>query len=271
MRSSLSDNQWLQFERHGFLKLGKLLDEHELAELQERVDQIMLGRAVVPYDRMLMQLDSATGKYSDAGEQTRGFKGATLEYRKIQDLEYDSVFLKYLQRPIFRDICARLLGAEASVSVFRAMFMNKPAGRGTWLPWHQDRWNYLDRDPPITVWTALDPATVENGCVQVIPGSHRLGIINPAHHSAFLTDEQTAQHVSPDKIVFLELQPGEVVLLYNWLLHASDVNRSTTSRRAFSVCYMDAGTRKGDGESFPVVFGPGSLQPEELIGQLTNS
>jgi hypothetical protein len=264
---TLNDRQWDQFERDGYLKLGKLLPDDELAELQQRIDDIMLGRAPVPYERMMMQLDSMTGKYDDAGEQTKGFKGPTLNYRKIQDLEFDPVHLRYMQKPIFRDICARLLGTDCDVSAFRAMFMNKPAQLGTWLPWHQDRWNFLDRDPLITVWTALDPATVLNGCVQIVPGSHKAGVINPSHHSAFLTEEQTAQHVSPDKIVWLELGPGEVALLHNWLLHASDVNRSAGPRRAFSVCYMDAATRTKDGEGFPVIFGEGALDPDDLAAE----
>ncbi len=267
MRRTLTDLEWQHFQEHGYVKLGILLDDAKLAELQRRIDDIMLGKADLPYDRMMMQLDSSTGKYNDAGEQTTGFKGPTLNYRKIQNLEHDSVFLSYMQQPIFRDICSRLLGTAACVSVFRAMFMNKPAHRGTWLPWHQDRWIFLDRDPLITVWTALDPATVENGCVQVVPGSHRAGIINPSHHSAFLADEQTAEHVHQDKIVWLELQPGEVVLLHNWLLHASDVNKSSNSRRAFSVCYMDAATHTQDGKHFPIVFGKGALNPDDFLTQ----
>lgn len=262
--TSLSDEQWRQYQEQGYLKLGALLDEGELRELQQQIDNIMLGRADVAYDRLLMQVDSDTGKYEDAGEQSKGFKGATMNYRKIQDLEFDPVFLRYLQQPIFKDICSRVLGPAADVSVFRAMFMNKPAGRGTWLPWHQDRWTFLDRDPPITVWTALDPATAENGCVQIVPGSHRRGIINRDHHSAFLTEEQTREHVTPDNVVHLELAPGEVALLHNWLLHASDVNRSTIARRAFSVCYMDARTRTTSGERFPVVFGEGALIPDQM-------
>jgi phytanoyl-CoA hydroxylase len=265
---SVTDAQWNQFQRDGYIKLGQLLSTSELRDLQQRIDDIMLGRAAVPYEQMLMQLDSTTGKYDDAGEQTKGFKGATLDYRKIQDLEFDSRFLQYMQRPIFRDICARLLGPDADVSVFRAMFMNKPAMRGTWLPWHQDRWSELDRDPLITVWTALDAATIENGCVQVIPGSHRSGVINPSHHSAFLNAEQTAEHVSPERIVYLELAAGEVALLHNWLLHASDVNRSPGSRRAFSVCYMDAATTTRGGQQFPVIFGAAAMIPENLATQL---
>ena len=134
------------------------------------------------------------------------------------------------------------------------MFMNKPAQRGTLLPWHQDRWSSLDRDPLITVWTALDPATIKNGCVQVIPGSHHKGVINPSHGSAFVTEEQAAEHAPDEKAVYLELAAGEVVLLHNWLLHRSDVNRTDIPRRAFSVSYMDARTRDGGGGTFPRIF-----------------
>ncbi len=261
MNSRLSDEQWAQYERDGFLKLGQALTAAELAGLQERIDAIMLGTAPVDYDRMVMQLDSATGKYEDAGAQSKGFKGATRAYRKIQDLEFDPLFLAYMQQPVFRAVCERVYGAGAPVAAFRAMFMNKPARQGTFLPWHQDRWTALDRDPLLTIWTALDPATMANGCVQVIPGSHRQGLINPAHPSGFLTPEQAAQHAPPAKAVSLELAAGECALLHNYTLHASDVNRSDTARRAFSVCYMDARTVASNGEKFSVVFGAGALTP----------
>ena len=254
MLPQITDSQWQEFEELGYLKIGRMEGE-ELRKLQNRIDAIMLGKADVPYARLLMQLDSTTGAYEDAGEQSLGFKGATLDYRKIQELEHDAVFRDYLLEPIFEDICARTYGAGAAVALFRAMFMNKPANKGTFLPWHQDRWTALDRDPQITVWTALDPATRENGCVQVIPKSHRHGLINPAHPSGFLSKAQAAAICTEDRIVYLELEPGEIVLLHNYLLHASDVNRSAQSRRAFSVCYMEAATlQNGEAGKFPAVF-----------------
>ena len=259
MMDRLTDAQWAAYQRDGYLRLGAVLADADLRALQQRIDDIMLGRADVDYNRMLMQLDSDSGKYEDAGPQTKGHKGATLQYRKIQDLEWDPLFRAYLQRPLFRDICARVHGPDARVGCFRAMFMNKPAGKGTRLPWHQDRWNNLDRDPEITIWTALDPATHENGCVEIIPGSHHR-LLNPDHPSGFLTPEQAAAHCR-ENVVPLELLPGEAVLLHNWLLHSSDTNRSDQSRRAFSVCYLDAATRDTQGQPVdcPIVFGAGAL------------
>jgi hypothetical protein len=205
----------------------------------------MLGTAALDYSKMLMQLDSSSGAYGDLSDQSQGHKGATRSYRKIQDLELDPLFRAYLSEDLFLDLCHRVYGQDTPIDLFRSMFMNKPAGQGTVLPWHQDRWPHLDRDPQLAVWTALDPATVANGCVQVIPGSHR-AIINEEHPSGFLTPAMAAEHCPPERIVHLELETGEAVVLHNWLLHGSQVNRSEVSRRAFSVCYMDGRTTLRD-------------------------
>lgn len=246
----ITRQQWDLYAEHGYLKLGRVLADDDLAALQQRIDAVMLGTADVAYDQMLMQLDGANTK------QSKGFKGATLGYRKIQGLEYDQIYLDYMRKPIFQDLCRRVYG-DVAISAFRAMFMNKPASKGTVLRWHQDRWTALDRDPLVTAWTALDPATIANGCVQVIPGSHRLGLINPSDPSGFLTGEQAARHCPADQIVHLELAAGEMVVLHNWLLHSSDVNRTEVPRRAFSVCYMDARTTNVNGaELYPEIFRP---------------
>jgi phytanoyl-CoA hydroxylase len=260
----ISESDWKSYEQLGYLRLGKLLSDADLSALRTRIDDIMLGKADLDYNRLLMQLDSDSGKYEDAPAQSRGHKGASLTYRKIQDLEFDPLFLEFMQRPIFREICARVYGAQTPIAAFRAMFMNKPAHKGTFLPWHQDRWRFLDRDPLVTLWTALDPATKANGCVQIVPGSHKLGLINREHHSGFLTREQAAEYCSADKVEFMEVPEGESVLMHNWLLHGSDVNRTDIPRRAFSVCYMDARTVPNNGEKFTTIFGEGAIKVEDL-------
>jgi phytanoyl-CoA hydroxylase len=214
----------------------------------------MLGKAALNYAGLLMQLDSVSGKYNDAGEQSLGFKGPTLNYRKIQNLEIDPLFEEYIKLPLFEELSKRVYGEDVPVACFRAMFMNKPSYQGTLLPWHQDAWTHLDHQPLITLWTALDPATIDNGCVEVLPGSHKFGRINPDHPSGFLTEAQIEHFCPAGNGTFLELAPGEVVLLHNWLLHRSDVNKTPISRRAFSVCYMDGRTRASNGETYTHLF-----------------
>jgi len=228
----LTDKQWSEFHVEGYLSLGKVLDDDELAALQQRLDDIMLGTADVPYKKMMMQIDSSTGEYADAGEQTKGFKGPMLNYRKIEQLELDSLFLQYLQQPLFEEICHRTYGQHVPVGVFRSMFMNKPAGLGTKLPWHQDRWTELDRDPLVTIWTALDSSTKQNGCLQIIPRSHQFGIINEEHPWGYLTEDQIREHCPDDQVVYVEMMPGFQCLLHG---RADAVERRRCLRSATRV------------------------------------
>jgi phytanoyl-CoA hydroxylase len=264
MPAHISDEQWARFEKEGYLRLGKVMDDDELAGLQQRIDDIMLGNVKV-YDQMYMQLDSETGDYSEKRITTKGHQVSTLNYRKIQDLEFDPLFLSYMQKPLFREICARAYGPETPISCYRAMFINKPAGKGTYLPWHQDRFGLLNTDPIATLWTALDRVSVENGCVGIVPGSHR-GTFEQDDSAgfAFLTDEQATAVLAGEAHEYLEMEAGETALLHNWLLHGSGVNKTNTSRRAFSVCYMDAATRSDRGNAYSVIFGEGAMSPASL-------
>jgi phytanoyl-CoA hydroxylase len=244
---------WDGFNRDGYLRLGRLFNGDDLSRLQARIDAIMLGDADVDYDRLMMQLDPRSGEPGDLGEQTLGFKGPSLAYRKIEGLEIDARFLTLVQHPLAAAICRRMYGVGVPVATFRSMFMNKPARGGTPLVWHQDRWAWLDRDPRVTLYTALDAATDASGCVHVIAQSHH-SMVNPSDDSAFLEAAHYAQHCPPEREVALELDPGEVVLLHNWVIHRSGVNRSAEPRRAFSVCYMDAQTVDYLSRTHPVVF-----------------
>jgi phytanoyl-CoA hydroxylase len=257
----LTAEQWSTYEEQGYVKLGKVLSEMELIALSQRIDHIMLGKAELDYGRLMMQREAGEG-YEQSG-QTAGFKGSTLNYRKIENLEYDPLFLAYMQKPVFREICDKVYGEDSRISCFRAMFMNKPARNGSVLPFHQDRWTDLDRDPLVTVWTALDPATIENGCVKIFPKTQGQ-LINPSNPSGFLTRDQVANLHAERQPIDLVLEPGEAVLLHNWTVHGSEGNSSEQSRRAFSVCYMDAETVSAAGKKFSVVFGSGALEPEAV-------
>ena len=150
-----------QFMDQGYLRLGNVLSPDELAALQQRIDDIMLGR--VRYKHMRLQVIEEDGEV----RRTMGNEVQTLAYRRIDDLEQDPLFLAYIQHPLFHQIARRYIGEE--ISVFRSMFMNKPPELRRELPWHQDvgiGWG-IDTNPIVTVWTALDDATTATGCMQI--------------------------------------------------------------------------------------------------------
>ena len=262
----LRDADWERFSRDGYLYLGEVLTREEIAALTARADALAWGDVVNP--AVQMQLDTG-GEYEALPEAVGQFRQGTHFYRKIQGLENDELYARLIDRPVFREVCSRVYGAHAPVSLFRAMVMNKPAHQGTELPWHQDGgavWQ-LDRDPLVTIWVALDEATAENGCMDAIAGSHRLGLLST--HGSTLSAEDVERHCQPDSMVSLAVPAGHAILMHNWLIHRSGVNPSPNPRRAFTMCCMDARTRSLlTGRHFPVVYGEQSDEPDHFVRQL---
>jgi phytanoyl-CoA hydroxylase len=251
MLERVTPEQWQRYDTDGFVKLGVALSPDELGALASQLDALMMGELVdFDYSHLLMQRQ-------DDGAQTRGFKGPSLEYRKMQGLEHDPVVFEYMQSALFRAVAQRTY--SGATAVYRTMFFNKPeASGGSTLAWHQDRWSVLDRDPRITVYLSIDAATEANGCMHVIPRSHTLGVVNPREGAAFLEHDQVPQVLSELPSQPLELRAGEIVLLSTYCLHSSGINSSNTARRALSICLMDAATKfvaSGADTGATVLFG----------------
>lgn len=250
------DRHHQQFDSQGYVILGSLLSAKELSGLQRRAEDLMMGRVTIP--GVMFQLDGGDGTYASLETRTEGPSEHTLDYRRIDELHNDPLYLTYMQHLVFRQMTRHYIGDD--VSIFRSMFMNKPANKGTVLPWHQDvgkGWG-IDTTPTTTVWTALDDATVESGCMQIVPGSHKLGILNEGHYAS---EEDQAKHCKPHQVVDLEVRAGEAVLINNLMLHRSGVNTTDSPRRALSIAYMDAATKNvKTGDTFPIIFGRNALK-----------
>ena len=98
---TLSAAELEKFHAQGYLRLGKVAPDEHIRAMCQRIDDIMLGK--IHYDGMLMQLCPSAGEL-EKSRQTTEFKGSTLKYRKIQDLEQDPLFLAYIKNPLFRDL-----------------------------------------------------------------------------------------------------------------------------------------------------------------------
>jgi polysaccharide pyruvyl transferase WcaK-like protein len=262
----LTEEQWNEYTRDGFLHLGKVLEPEEVEALRQRADDLALGEVRNP--QVQMQLDTG-GAYEELPAAVHGFERGTVLYRKIQGLESDELFSRLVKHPLCLEVCARQYGRHAPISIFRAMVMNKPAGQGTILPWHQDGGHVwaLDRDPLVTIWVALDPATRANGCMEVVPGTHQLGLLSL--FGSTVAEEDVARHCPPERVLPLEVEPGHAVLLHNWLIHRSGINPSPVPRRAFTACYMDGRTQSTlTGNHFPLVAGSLPAEPYPFVRQM---
>lgn len=240
MDEAILDEAMAHYRERGWARLGRLADERTLAELRARADAIMLGE--VTYEGLFFQHDTDTGRYEDLA-YGKGWEGPSLRYRKIEKLEKDPLFLAWLSNDVFRRVAARVYGAEAGISLYRAVLMNKHSGGGTNLPWHQDGGNFwgLDREPSLQIWTALDDAPQGGGCLEVVDGTHEAGLVTPL--GGVVPAEHVERAGAEARARALPARAGEVILLHNHVWHRSGRTTLGRPRRAFTACYMDAATQ----------------------------
>jgi hypothetical protein len=237
------------FERDGFARLGPLVDEPFLSELRARADAIMLGEA--PHDGLFFQHDSASGRYEDL-ELGEGWIGPSREYRKIEKLEIDPVFRRLVDWPAYEPLVRALIPGD--LVMYRAVLFTKGPRGGTELPWHQDAGTFwgLDRDPYVQIWTALDDAPEEAGCLEFVPGTHRAGRATPL--GGVIPDDVAARGDAEARVVKVPARAGEAILIHNHVWHRSGRNATGKPRRGFTVCYMSAATRCVRKKRAPRVF-----------------
>ncbi len=118
----------------------------------------------------------------------------------------------------------------------------RPGSVGTW-DWHQDYGFWVEEGCPspamITISVALDHNRADNGCMQVVRGSHRAGVMNhtPTGHGLAADDAEVAKSIGRSEVVPIELEPGDVVAFHCNLLHASGANESVNPRTLLHCSY----------------------------------
>ena len=134
-----------------------------------------------------------------------------------------------------------LLGEE--IAFFHGKVMLKEAGTGGAWEWHQDYGYWYNQGfaypRMLSAFVALDPATRENGCLQVLRGSHRLERMDHGKVGAQTGADpaRIGQIESLFERVYVEMTPGAVLFFHCNLLHSSGPNDSDRHRRAFIICY----------------------------------
>jgi phytanoyl-CoA hydroxylase len=158
------------------------------------------------------------------------------------------VMERYARHPLICGALSQIVGAhlpfwDGSVKCMHSMLYVKPPnfqGRS----WHQDEVYIPTRDRTLTgAWIALDDATQENGCLWVIPGSHRPGYLYPERPTTDLDEYDYADEAygfDDSTQTPVEVKAGTLVFFHGYLLHSSLKNRSADYRRVLVNHYMNA-------------------------------
>jgi len=143
--------------------------------------------------------------------------------------------------PEVLDAVEDLIGPD--IRVFHLSVWPKDPGSGTYVSWHQDA-TYFALEPAchVTAWVALTDASIEAGCMEVVPGSHRLGQL--PHAELQDTDNllSRGQTLSADldrgRTAFMPVRAGQFSLHHTHLVHNSRPNRSRHRRIGLGISYI---------------------------------
>jgi len=150
------------------------------------------------------------------------------------------------------DHVEKILGPD--ILCWSASFFSKPPQDPSFVSWHQDL-TYWGLEPAdiVTAWVAITPSTKTNGCMRVLPGSHRPGQLG--HGDTFAANnllsrgQVLAVEVDETEAVDLLLRPGEMSLHHVLVVHGSEPNRSEQPRHGFAIRYIPTYCRQIGGRT----------------------
>ncbi len=218
--SRLTPQEVARYHQEGYLGPSYRLPSAQLEQLRQGLDRLIQDNPGVRPEKLV-----SAHIEGDNGEGVRGSSG----------------FLDLARDPALVDMVSQVIGDD--VILWGCQVFCKPGGDGYETPWHQDG-HYWPIRPlaNCTVWVALDDSTPENGCLRVIPGSHR--------------DRRTHQHLMEDRedLVLSQrtadnafdaatardviLEAGQMSMHDIYMIHGANANRSPRRRAGVAIRYM---------------------------------
>jgi phytanoyl-CoA hydroxylase len=161
---------------------------------------------------------------------------------KMNFIQADPVLCQYSNHRPLLDQVEELIGPD--LISMNSMALNKPPDVDGRHPLHQDLiyFPFRPADSIVGVWTALDRITRENGCLVMIPGSHK-GETHPHDYPDWEHKNHLflgVKDVDASGRVHIEMEPGDTVFFHSNIIHGSGFNRTTELRRAIAVHFADA-------------------------------
>ena len=206
---------------------GYVVPRHRLAPerteaLREVLDRLIRDNPTIRPERLVSA--------HIEGTNAEGVRGS----RAFLDLARDDAIL---------DLVTDVIGPD--IVLWGCQIFCKPGGDGMEVPWHQDGQYWPIRPlATCTVWVALDPSTRANGCLRVIPGSHRGRVLHPHmtedRKDLVLTQRAVDGTFDEAAAADIELEPGQMSMHDVYMIHGSAPNRTPQRRAGVAIRYMPA-------------------------------
>lgn len=266
----VTSEQVAKFERDGFVKGEQVISPQEADALCQEVERVIQDRdrTDVPQPRSLVNL------CKDPGD---------VVWQILNIWEVSSLFRQLLTLPRIVDTAAKLLEA-GELRLWHDQIQHKPQGKGGVNMWHQDSpyWGPVEpKDQQVTAWIALDDAFEDNGCMSMVPGSHKWGVHQEYLHSLKDFNSMPDQFQGyPVQVRICPVEKGCVHFHHSLVWHGSHGNRSGRPRRAIALHFMSDKTvlastgtqhkvspyiqvapgQKLEGKHFPLVWKDGQMK-----------
>lgn len=244
---SLTLEQRRQYDQDGYLVLPGLLDDSELEPVRQAMNEKV--------NRIAAELLRDGLVSDDLAHRPFKYRLAELFAGKT-----DQQFLKYgrswrdripgyyhlMSQPKVLDAVESLIGGEIFANPVYNVRPKVPKVAAGAVPWHQDKsyWPDANSNPVITVWIPIVDSTLENGCLHIIPGTHRKRVIQ--YHAEQRTGTQytetdlevVAREAKKRPIVAIPMAAGSAILFNDRLLHSSTANNSDHVRWSVDLRYQ---------------------------------
>ncbi len=222
---TLTDEQVRSFQDNGCLAIEQITTSEEIEWLKGAYDRIFADR-----------LGEAEGRFFDLGGK-RGHDGPdVLPQVLLPEEQMPELLDTIYQRNALR-LGAQLLGLDPSDVRAGGHMILKPPRYGRETPWHQDEayWDPAYDHTGLSVWMPLDDASVESGCMQFVPGTHRYEVQAHRHidddsnvHGLMLEEDE-----APEGAVACPIPAGGATFHHCRILHYAGPNTTDHPRRAY--------------------------------------
>ncbi len=243
---NVSDEHIAQFHAQGFLPIQGAYSSARVNDGMAAVKELIAGQ-----NREFRGVQFERGRDKQVKRST-GHARELLVRKLTRFVGFDPRLDAFGEDPQLIDILTRIMGESPKLFADQAML--KPPGIGREKPWHQDHayFNLPMHTCIVSAWVALDPADPENGCMHVIPQSHRAG---PVIHFKRRDWQICDTDIARNHITAVALQPGGVLLWHGRLHHGSPPNRTDRRRRALQLHYIPGSIETISSEERLAVYG----------------
>ncbi|KAI6187351.1 hypothetical protein M3Y98_00233900 [Aphelenchoides besseyi] len=233
---SLEQKQF--YNKNGYLLMRNCVAKSEIDRFHRRFQEICRGVNVS--SEMTVALDPLAVQNG----QSKGESAVS----KLRDTTHDPVLFEYCRCPAIVDVVSDLIAKPNDcIMAMHGMLINKPP-HSSFHPTHQDLayFNFRPADLICAAWTAMEKVTRANGCLFVVPGSHKWKNevldhgypkwdkdVNRAYYGVKEFNPNTAE------LIHVEMEAGDTLFFHSLLLHGSGANRTNGFRKAISCHYAN--------------------------------